>query len=682
MVETIPLEKMLEKLLESIQKNTSRSQRATIKKAYHLAADAHKFQKRLSGEPYIIHPLQVALILSQYHDDYESICAALLHDVLEDTNISKEYMVQEFGASVTRLVDGVTKISQLKSQSAVSQQVNNIRKMILATVQDPRVILIKLADKLHNMKTLQYQSETKARKISQEVLDIYAPLAGRLGIFKIKWELEDLALYHLDREVYSEIKEKIAEKRHTREDRIKITSSILQQHLKENKVKAEVKGRSKHFFSIYRKMKDSGKSFEEIYDLTGVRILVKDKQDCYATIGIIHSLWNPLPGRFKDYIAVPKSNGYQSLHTTVIGHDGKPLEVQVRTTAMHFVAEYGIAAHWAYKEKEDPGQKLGVLAHLAPLEEDGTDDASFIEELKGSLTDDEVYVFSPKGDIISLPRGATVLDFAFRIHTELGLKCAGGKINDRLVSIRTQVKSGDQLHIVTNPAIRPSLNWLKFLKTSHARAKLRAWFRKQDNYYLPEKTTTDDEPKSPPKEKKTEKSRIHPRLLQTKGNIHPTVIWDGESNMETKFAKCCAPLPGDGIKGFITKGQGISVQKSECPSLRSLEENEETAARVISLHWSGFYASFTVHIIVTGRDRPQLFLDMVQSISHSGANILEAKASTNPDGKVQNSFSVEVDSLEHLENILDSLKKIPAVESAVRQVSPRKKNEQRFLHSI
>ena len=664
---------LLAELLSEVQKFTSRSQRSEIKKAFHLAADAHKFQKRLSGEPYILHPTKVSILLSKFHRGYEAVCAALLHDVLEDSNVSYDYLEKKFGSAITHLVDGVTKISKLKTRSSLDQQAINIRKMILATVKDPRVILIKLADKLHNMQTLEFHKPEKREKIAKEVLDIYAPLAGRLGIYKIKSALEDLALYHLDQEAYQTIKSEIAEKRLEREKRIQVTSAILIRHLKENKIKAEVHGRSKHFYSIYNKIKISSKSFSEIYDLTGLRILVNSKQDCYGAIGIIHTLWNPIPGRFKDYIAVPKRNGYQSLHTTVIAHDGKAVEVQVRTFDMHRVAEYGIATHWAYKEskkltnEENPSEMIEALANL------DAESSEFIEELKVNLTGDEVYVFTPKGEIISMQRGATVLDFAFRIHTELGLKCAGAKINDRLVSIRTQVRSGDQVQIVTNPGVGPSLNWLKFLQTTHAKAKLRAWFRKQEilvEASKPEKIPKPVKGASPALEKLSEQTTANiPQIA--KKQTQRTVVWEGEKNFETKFAKCCAPLPGDAIMGFITKGNGISVHKVECPSLRSLLSNKETKDRVITLKWSGFYETFSVNISVSGEDRPQLFLDMVRSITQSGASILEAKANT-VDSKIQNSFNVEVDSLNHLEHILFDLRKVQGVHRAVRILTNRK----------
>ncbi len=412
-------------------------------------------------------------------------------------------------------------------------------------------------------------------------------------------------------------------------------------------------------------MQTRHKSFSEIYDLTGIRLLVKDKQACYAAIGIVHSLWNPLPGRFKDYISVPKSNGYQSLHTSVIGPDGRPLEIQIRTHKMHEIAEFGIAAHWHYKEAD--GANIKLFDSLADIERE--DASLFMEELKVNLVDDEVYVFTPKGDIISMPRGSSVLDFAFRIHTELGLKCAGAKIADRLVSIRTHVKSGDQVQIITNASVKPSLNWLKFLKTSHARAKLRNWFRRQEVDFIP--TESGKQPKQTA-EATPEKDHHHPRLLKPRARAHPTVEWEGQTDLATKFAKCCAPLPGDKIKGFITKGEGSSMHKAECPSLKSLENNEATRDRVIVLRWSGIYDPFSVHIMIIGEDRAQLYLDMVAALTHAGANIISASARTYPNNRIENIFTVEIDSLVHLEDILSRLKKINGIIDAQRVLNQRK----------
>ncbi len=665
-------EPTLETLLDKVQKHTSRAERAVIRKAYHLAEDAHKFQKRLSGEPYITHPLAVALLLSDFDMDHEVISAALLHDVLEDTQISREYMVREFGETITQLVDGVTKISVLKSQGAENRQAHNIRKIILATVKDVRVLVIKLADKLHNMRTLNFQPPHKAERIAKEALEIYAPLAGRLGIYKIKAEIEDLSLYYLDREEYQKIKKGIAEKKTSRDDRVRAVIAILNEKMKESKIKARVEGRSKHFYSIYKKIKEQKKDLDEIYDLTGVRILVESIQDCYGALGIVHTIWNPIPGRFKDYISVPKSNGYQSLHTTVVGPDGKFLEVQIRTFKMHQVSEFGIAAHWAYKEKDQSivsvQEQFRLLQNIAVTQEEGGDAADFMEELKTNLSvEDEVYVFSPKGEIFSMPAGSTVLDFAFRIHTELGLKCSGAKIGDRLISIRTPLKSGDQVSIITNPAVKPSLNWLTFLKTAHARAKLRAYFRR--NELASDKDAEKDE-KHERRSEDSVRGREEGRAkFQTKEgtaleDYAKMIEFGGESNVPVRIALCCTPKPGDAILGFITRGQGLSVHKKGCPSLKSLTHQKENEGRVVPVRWRGYEPSMTVLIRVEGEDRPQIYLDIVTCLAQSGANILEAQAQTTPDGQISDSFRIEVDSDAHLLNILQALLQVRSVSRA------------------
>ncbi|MDH5720873.1 MAG: bifunctional (p)ppGpp synthetase/guanosine-3',5'-bis(diphosphate) 3'-pyrophosphohydrolase [Spirochaetia bacterium] len=670
-------------LLKASQKQTNRHKRSLIKKAFFLATDAHKFQKRLSGEPYIVHPYNVSLTLAELEMDHETICAGLLHDVLEDTKISREFLEKEFGQNITRLVDGVTKISVLKTESIEKKQAENIRKMILATVQDARVIVIKLADKLHNMRTISFQPPEKAKRIAKETLDIYAPLAGRLGMFKIKSELEDLALYVLESDIYQQIKQMLSQKKKERADTVNHMVSALKEKLKESKIKADIAGRSKHFYSIYQKMKDKNKAFEEIYDLTGIRIIVENIQHCYGALGIVHTIWNPVPGRFKDYISMPKSNGYQSLHTSVITPDGKVIEVQIRSRQMHQIAEIGIAAHWTYKEKKDDKvliERFNLLQQIASLEEQGENAGEFIEELKENLGGDEIYVFTPKGEIIAMPKDSTVLDFAFRIHTDIGLKCAGARINNRLVSIRTLLKSGDQLTIQTNSSVKPSLGWIKFLKTTQARNKLRAYLRK--NEITPENKLYPNEiidgqnlteilkAKNKNKEKtKTEKSG---GAKNKEEKTKPAIEWQGETNIETRYAKCCAPLPGDKIMGFITRGAGITIHKNTCNSLISLMQNDSTKDRIINLRWSGMYEPFPVHIAVNGNDRSHIFFELVKVLTDSGANIIDACASTASNGKIYDSFTIEVDSNEHLETILSEIRKVKDITYAERIKSLRK----------
>ncbi len=644
----------------------TRAQKALVKKAYLLAEDGHKFQKRLSGEPYIIHPLAVAHTLADLGLDHEVICAGLLHDVLEDTFIKPDYMRQEFGDTITYLVESVTKISVLKNQSAENKQAINIRKMIMATVRDSRVILIKLADKLHNMRTLGFHATNKGMQIAREVLEIYAPLAGRLGIYKIKSELEDLALYHLDRTTYASIKDQVAEKKTQRDGRVAMVMSLLNQHLKDSKIKATVEGRSKHFYSIYNKMQEQKKNFEEIYDLTGVRVLVNEVQDCYSVLGLVHTLWTPIPGRFKDYISVPKSNGYQSLHTTVIGPGGQSIEVQIRTWTMHRISEFGIASHWAYKEKQPDSKAFETqffeLQNMA-ISDDESDSGEFYQELVSNLSQaNEVYVISPKGKIFTMAENSTVLDFAFRIHTDIGLRCAGAKIGDRLVSIRTPLKNGDQIEIISNSSVKPSLNWLNFLKTPHARAKLKSYFRKQDASIAErlienEKKTPENKQQRPPRAEKL-------GAVVTEQPGLRKIDWKGETDVEVKYAQCCEPAPPDSIAGFISRLGVISVHKKGCPSLADLSAQPDQAERLIPLKWVGHNTGRQASIEIRGIDRPQIYLDIVKQLAQSGANIIEANATTSQVGHIRDKFIIEVDSDEHLDNILKELTTVEGVEEA------------------
>jgi GTP pyrophosphokinase len=656
----------LNTLLARMPSYVTRAQKALVKKAYLLAEDAHKFQKRLSGEPYIVHPLAVAHTLAELGLDHEVICAGLLHDVLEDTPIGADYIRQEFGETITYLVESVTKISVLKTQSAESKQAINIRRMIMATIRDSRVILIKLADKLHNMRTLGFHSTSKGMQIAREVLEIYAPLAGRLGIYKIKSELEDLALYHLDRTAYAHIKDKVAEKKAQRDGRVQMVMSLLSQHLKDSKIKATVEGRSKHFYSIYHKMKEQKKSFEEIYDLTGVRVLVNEVQDCYTVLGLVHTLWTPVPGRFKDYISVPKSNGYQSLHTTVIGPDGQAIEVQIRTWKMHRVSEFGIASHWAYKEGLAPTKAFEMqfmeLQDMAASDEE-SDSGDFYQELVSNLSQsNEVYVISPKGKIFTLPEHSTVLDFAFRIHTDIGLRCAGARIGDRLVSIRTPLKSGDQIEIITNASVKPSLNWLNFLKTPAARAKLKAYFRKQENPAVEKLPETEKKPAGEARLVRAPRNGEAPPVAPAPQLRK--IDWQGETQLEVKYAQCCNPMPPDSIAGFISRFGVISVHKKGCPSLMDLSVHPDQAERLVPLKWVGESTGRQASIEIRGIDRPQIYLDIVKQLAQSGANIIEANATTSQMGRIRDKFVIEVDSEDHLQNILKEIMTVEGVEEA------------------
>jgi GTP diphosphokinase / guanosine-3',5'-bis(diphosphate) 3'-diphosphatase len=653
----------IDQIIIKLPKGSSRAEKNLVRKAYFLAADAHKYQKRLSGEPYIIHPVGVATLLSELGMDYESVCAGLLHDVLEDTETTKSYIAQEFGETVSHLIEGVTKISLLKNQSHEAKQAANIRKIILATAKDVRVIIIKLADKLHNMRTLQHHNSAKATVISQEVIDIYAPLAGRLGIYSYKWELEDIALSYIDPGSYKEIKNYVSEKRSNRDDRITALISILESNLKRNKIKARILGRSKHFYSIFKKSTESQKSLQEIFDLSGIRIILDNDADCFLALGYVHSLWAPVPGRFKDYISVPKSNSYQSLHTTVVAPDGDFLEVQIRSRFMHYIAEYGVAAHWNYKSKEPISHQFKEKTKdlFEDFTIDNDDAASFLDEFKKNLSvDEEVYVFTPKGEIISMPAGSTVLDFAFRIHSEIGLQCSGAKIGERLVSLRTPIQSGEQIRVITNKSVQPSQNWLTFLKTAGARAKLRNYLKK-DQSTLPSSNVMEREPKKRPA--KTDVANIEQK-------VRKPVYLAGYSEVDYKFAKCCDPYFPTPIIGFITLGRTVSIHAQHCHFVKNTINKNNDSSRFIEGSWGEPSSPLLEKIIVIeATDRSQLYLDLVSAFAFSGANILEATAKKIRTESVEDRFTIQADNEDHLKDIIREIKNVNGVISV--NISPK-----------
>ena len=464
----------VEMLFDAVKERLNDDDQNLIKKAYTVAERTHADQKRHSGEPYIIHPVNVAYILNDLRQEPNVVAAGLLHDVIEE----------DFGKDITKLVEGVTKMSKVKNKTRMNFEsiaAENIRRMLMATAKDPRIIVIKLSDKTHNMRTLKFHNPEKQKKIAQETLSIYAPLAGRLGVYKIKSELEDLAFQILEPEKYQEIKEKVAAKKVERDNFIETAKIIIKQRLAEINLDVHIEGRSKHFYSIYKKMKDKDKNFDEINDLRAVRIITKEVRDCYGVFGVVHSIWTPVPGKFKDYIATPKTNQYQSLHTAVIGQDGRPLEIQIRTADMNDIAEHGIAAHWAYKEGKsikDTSLTMKWIEKIRSWSESSSDSKEFLEDLTHELHEDEVFVFSPKGDIYNFPKGSTILDYAFRIHTDVGLHAKGAKISGRMVPLRTELKSGDQIEVITDKKIKPSPIWLRIVRTSSAKQKLRQYFRK------------------------------------------------------------------------------------------------------------------------------------------------------------------------------------------------------------
>ncbi|MDY6053319.1 MAG: bifunctional (p)ppGpp synthetase/guanosine-3',5'-bis(diphosphate) 3'-pyrophosphohydrolase, partial [Anaerovibrio sp.] len=639
-----------------------------VRKAYELAHAAHEGQKRASGEEYIIHPLCVAKILTELQIDYITITAALLHDVVEDTTYSQAQMEDIFGPEVAMLIDGVTKLGKIKYQSKVEQQSENYRKLFLAMAKDIRVIMIKLADRLHNMRTLKFVKEEKQQRIARETIEVYAPLANRLGISNIKWELEDLCLRYLEPEFYYDLVDKVSQKRQERQRFIE--DAILQIHTKliRSGVKADISGRAKHFYSIYRKMKRDHKDLSEIYDLSAVRVLVHNVKDCYAVLGVIHAMWKPIPGRFKDYIAMPKSNGYQSLHTTVMTR-GYPLEIQIRTFAMHKVSEYGVAAHWKYKEAgrsvgagNDYEKKISWLRQMVNLQHDVNDPGEYLEALKMDIFSDEVFVFTPNGDVIDLPKGSVPIDFAYRIHTEVGHHCVGAKVNGKIVPLEYKLKNGDQVSIITNKANNgPSRDWLNIVASSDTRAKIRSWFKKvkrEENVirgrellekeakrlgYEPKDLLRDewlnsvclrfninnDEDmlaavgyggvavngviaKLIEHHKKAIKAATPPdvsEMLETikqqhnntrKNKASHGILVEGESGMLVRLARCCNPIPGDPIIGYITKGRGVSVHRADCPNVLS---DDGDTTRVIDVNWDiGLDKDYTVEIEISCND--------------------------------------------------------------------------------
>ncbi|GAB4221145.1 MAG: bifunctional (p)ppGpp synthetase/guanosine-3',5'-bis(diphosphate) 3'-pyrophosphohydrolase [Spirochaetota bacterium] len=654
----------IDTLISVIKENNPEIHIENIRKAYEIANEAHKDQQRLSGEPYIVHPMEVAIILANLKMDETTIIAALLHDVVEDTPINLDKVRELFGEEVATLVDGVTKISSLKKHTKQKEQAETLRKMLLATIQDARVIIIKLADKLHNMRTIMFQPEYKQKYIAQEVLDIYAPLAGRLGMSKIRSELEDLAFRVLYPDDYNAIVEHIKARRSELEAFIDSIRNVLQQRLKELNIEAQIQGRIKHHYSIFKKLQQ-GRTFDDIFDLRAIRIITNEVKDCYGILGIVHTIWTPIPSRFKDYIAVPKSNMYQSLHTTVIGPDGHPLEIQIRTWDMHATAEMGIAAHWLYKEGiksfKPKYKNITILNNINEWQNEIKDTREFIKELKMDLYEDEIFVFTPKGKIIKLAKGSTPVDFAYLIHTEIGNHCTGAKVNNQLVPLKTELKSGDIVEILTSKKGHPSPAWLKFVKSSNARYKIRNWLRK--NVEL-EDEHTEKEEKDKEKEKKEkiasvsipEKELVKLKSYTNKKKVGITI--DGTNNVMIRLSQCCQPIPGDDVVGFITRGRGITVHKKNCPALQRLQNESE---RFVDIQWEQSESTYPVKIAVEAMDRTNLLKDVADEISLTKTNIIKAEASVVAKDQALLKFVLEVKSLNHLNDIMKRLKQIKNV---------------------
>jgi GTP pyrophosphokinase len=714
----------LQPLLKKVRTYNPKADLRSLEQAFAVAEQAHEGQTRKSGEPYIEHPLAVAGILADLHLDTVTLEAALLHDTVEDTAVTLERIEEEFGDEVARIVDGLTKLEKLPFRTREQAQAENVRKMIVAMAGDIRVLLIKLADRLHNMRTLAALPSHKQQRIATETLEIHAPLANRLGVQEVKWELEDLAFKTLHPGPYREIASLVETRRDERTRLIEDLTATLRQKLKELGIKADVEGRPKHLYSIYEKMVIRGKEFEDIYDLVGIRILVESLRDTYGALGAVHALWTPVPGRFKDYVAMPKSNMYQSLHTTVVGPGGKPLEIQIRTRDMHRTAQYGIAAHWRYKEgkQKDEPQDLGWLGQMMDWLKDMADPREFMEGLRIDLSGGRVFVFTPKGDVTNLPVGATPVDFAYTVHTEVGHRTIGAKVNGKLVPLDYELRTGDSVEILTSKAQGegPSQDWLQFVQTPRARNKIRQWFargRREDaldqgkdllqrqmrKQNLPiKRLATEDtleqiardlkhpdldslyvamgeghvSPQSvvarlsrlvsgTPDEDVTEVPLARPvRIAQP--DISKGVMVKGLPDVWVKLGRCCTPVPGDTIVGFVTRGQGVSVHRGDCPNVKTLRREPE---RMIDVDWSeGKPTSFVVAIQVEALDRTRLLSDLATVLSDHHVNILSANSTTGRDRITRLRFTFELADIAHLSSILAAAKRVESVYDAYRVV--------------
>jgi len=635
---------------------------ARVVDAYEFAVQAHEGQLRKTGEPYINHPLETALILADLRLDIHTIQAALLHDVVEDCEeVTFDTVKEAFGEEVALLVDGVTKLGRIEFDTQTEQQSESMRKMLIAMAQDIRVILIKLADRLHNMRTLDALEPKKQIEKSRETMEIFAPLAHRLGISQIKWELEDLAFRHLDPEKYTEISQMVKQSRIERDIYTKRVMEEIQEALSEVGIEGDIQGRPKHFNSIYQKMISKGRDFSEIYDLLALRIIVDNIKDVYGALGTVHNIYTPMPGRFKDYVAMPKFNMYQSLHTTVIGPVGSPLEIQIRTTEMHRMAEYGVAAHWRYKEGTSAGsfdERLAWLRQMLEWQTELDDPSEFMEELKIDLFQEEVFVFTPRGDVKSLKRGATPLDFAFHIHTEVGFYCVGAKVNGAIVPLAYELQNGDRVEILTNKSTSPSRDWLNVVKTSSARSKIRSYFKKIER----EEGLVPAEPiKALPKAEESVAIRPKKRNRRNAG-----VKIEGLEHPLVKLARCCNPVPGDEIIGFVTRGRGVSVHRYVCPNAESLTRSPE---RIIDVQWDDdSQAIYQVEVLIKAVDRLRLLHDVTVLVADAGVDIISSSSYAHPDGVVDMRYLFEIGDLSRLDGMIEDLRDVAGVFEAHRMM--------------
>ncbi|WP_031048344.1 RelA/SpoT family protein, partial [Streptomyces sp. NRRL WC-3774] len=742
-----PYNPVLEPLLRIVRSNDPKIETATLRKieqAYQVAERWHRGQKRKSGDPYITHPLAVTTILAELGMDPATLMAGLLHDTVEDTEYGLDQLRRDFGDSVALLVDGVTKLDKVKFGEAA--QAETVRKMVVAMAKDPRVLVIKLADRLHNMRTMRYLKREKQEKKARETLEIYAPLAHRLGMNTIKWELEDLAFAILYAKMYDEIVRLVAERAPKRDEYLAIVTDEVQSDLRAARIKATVTGRPKHYYSVYQKMIVRGRDFAEIYDLVGIRVLVDTVRDCYAALGTVHARWNPVPGRFKDYIAMPKFNMYQSLHTTVIGPNGKPVELQIRTFDMHRRAEYGIAAHWKYKQeavagtskvrsdqprttgKDDHLNDMAWLRQLLDWQKETEDPGEFLESLRFDLSRNEVFVFTPKGDVIALPAGATPVDFSYAVHTEVGHRTIGARVNGRLVPLESTLDNGDLVEVFTSkaPGAGPSRDWLNFVKSPRARNKIRAWFSKERRdeaieqgkdsivramrkQNLPiQRILTGDSLVTLAHEMRysdisalyaaigeghVSAQNIVQKLVSALGgeeaateeideavppsrsrrkrrsNADPGVIVKGVEDVWVKLARCCTPVPGDPIIGFVTRGSGVSVHRSDCVNVESLSREPE---RILEVEWAPTQSSvFLVAIQVEALDRSRLLSDVTRVLSDQHVNILSAAVQTSRDRVATSRFTFEMGDPKHLGHVLKAVRGVEGVYDVYRVTSAR-----------
>lgn len=715
-------------LIDTIHTYLPQAKCDDVTKAYNLAEEAHKDQRRVSGEPYILHPLAVAQILADMKIDTTTITASLLHDVVEDTSYTLEDIKKMFGKEVAFLVDGVTKLSRLNYRTKEDQQLNSMRKMFLAMAKDVRVVVIKLADRLHNMRTLRYMRSDKQKRIAQETLEIFAPLAHRLGIFNIKWELEDLSFRYLEPDKYYDLVDQMKQKRHVREEIVNEAIDVLKKALDEAHIHCEINGRPKHFYSIYKKMKKDNRDLSQVYDLFAIRVIVDDVKDCYGVLGIVHSLWKPLPYRFKDYIAMPKPNNYQSMHTTVIGTRGQPVEIQIRTWEMHRIAEYGVAAHWRYKEgnqtanKDAFDEKMGWLRNLLEWQ-DTSNPKEFVNALKLDAFSDEVFVFSPRGDVIDLPQGSIPIDFAYRIHTDVGHRCVGAKINGKIVPLDYKLKNGDIVEIITSKVGKPSLDWLNIVGSSESRSKIRSWFKKENREENIAKGldalereckrlghdwkalnvggrlgrvakqmnagSEDDlvaavgyggfavntvlikllELHKKDLQKQEEKTNSLAALekLKTKKPVKHNgtgILVKGEPGLLVRLAKCCSPVPGDPIIGFITRGRGVSVHRADCPNVT---HGQNDVDRLIDVEWDyDGNERFEVNMEIVAYDRTGIMAEIMATLAEMKISILSVNAKTSDTKNVTIHMGISIKDLAQFEFVATKIRRLKDVYAVER----------------